>query len=276
MGASQRISTICSLERGSDRFVPSVLDVLAEIALDAWLLAQVSEDPSGALVDGRDWERTVGDLLRRPEFSHHQGPGTTTLFGFPPASGIQHEIDAAASGRKGSVILECKSQSCGVTKADAALFHQKTLDFYCGCPDTAGPERWWGLVVSSSPIPDAVRAFCIQLGLIICDPARLPLPVVVRTAIRPSADLYLPETLLQEAVRMGEPALMPMQERWVYDPTTRDIQFNPRVLEASEIGDLLWLQDELGSNIIDLYDLYHPGLLERRAAVLRSKLTKSA
>ena len=65
---------------------------------------------------------------------------------------------------------------------------------------------------------------------------------MVRTAIRPSADLYLPETLLQEAVRMGEPALMPMQERWVYDPTTRDI----------------------------------PDLLERRVAVLRSKLTKSA
>ena len=75
---------------------------------------------------------------------------------------------------------------------------------------------------------------------------------------------------------MGEPALMPMQERWVHDPITRDIQFKPRVLEASEIGDLLWLQDELGANIVDLYDLYHPDLLERRVAVLRSKLTKSA
>ena len=253
-----------------------MLDVLAEIVLDAWLLAQVSEHPSGALIDGRVWERTVGDLLRRSEFSYHQGPGTTTLFGFPPASGIQHEIDAAASGRKGAVILECKSQTNGVTKADAALFHEKMLDFYCRRPDTAGSERWWGLVVSSSPIPDPVRAFCIQLGLIGCDPVRLPLPLVVRTAIRPSADLYLPETLLQEAVRMGEPALMSMQERWAYDPTTRDIQFKPRVLETSEIGDLLWIQDELGSNIIDLYDLYYPGLLERRADVLHSKLTKAA
>ena len=251
-----------------------MLDILAEIALDAWLLAQVSDDPSGALVDGRQWERTIGDLLRRPEFSYHQGPGTTTLFGFPPASGIQHEIDAAASGRKGSVILECKSQTCGVSKADSALFHEKTLDFYCARPDTAALERWWGLVVSSSPIPDPVRAFCLQLGLIVCDPARLPLPVVFRTAIRPTADLYLPETLLQEAVRMGEPAMMSMQERWVYDSATCDIQFKPRVLEANEIGDLLWLQDELGSHIIDLYDLYHPGLLETRTAVLSSKLAE--
>ena len=75
---------------------------------------------------------------------------------------------------------------------------------------------------------------------------------------------------------MGEPALMPMQDRWAYDPITRDIRFKPRVLRASEISDLLWLQDELGSDILDLYDLHRPGVLERRAAMLYSKLTKSA
>ena len=179
-------------------------------------------------------------------------------------------------GWSGSIILECKSQSCGVTKTDAALSHEKTLDFYCERPHAVGRERWGRLIVSSSPVSDTVRAFCIQLGLILCDPARLPLPVVVRTACHPSADLYLHETLLQEAVRMGEPALMTMQDRWTYDPITRDIRFKPRVLRASEICDLLWLQDELGSDILDLYDLHRPGVLERRAAMLYSKLTKSA
>ena len=252
------------------------LDILAEVTLDAWLLARVGEDPSGSLVNGRVWERAVGDLLRRPNLSHRQGPGTTTLFGFRPASGIRHELDAGASGWSGSIVLECKSQSCGVTKADAALFHEKTLDFYCERPHAFGRERWWRLIVSSSPVSDTVRAFCIQLGLILCDPDRLPLPVVVRTACRPSADLYLHETLLQEAFRIGEPALMPMQDRWAYDTITRDIRFIPRILRSSEICDLLWLQDELGADILDLYDLHRPGLLERRAAMLRSKLTKSA
>ena len=256
--------------------MPYGFDVLAEFTLDAWLLARVGEDPSGTLVNGRIWERAVGDLLRRPEFSHRQGPGTTTLFGFRPASGIRHELDAGAAGWSGSIILECKSKNCGVTKTDAALFHEKTLDFYCERPHAVGRDRWWRLIVSSSPVSDTVRAFCIQLGLILCDPVRLPLPVVVRTACRPSADLYLHETLLQEAARMGEPALMPMQDRWAYDPITRDIRFKPRVLRASEISDLLWLQDELGSDILDLYDLHRPGVLERRAAMLYSKLTKSA
>ena len=256
--------------------MPYVPDVLAELTLDAWLLARVDDDPSGALVNGRVWERAVGDLLRRPDFSCRQGPGTTTLFGFRPASGIGHEIDGGAAGWSVSIILECKSRNCGVTKADVALFDQKTFDFYCGRPDAVGRERWWRLMVSSSPVSDAVRAFCIHLGLVLCDPVRLPLPVVIRAASRPSADLHLRETLLQEAVRLGEPALMPMQDRWTYDLITRNIRFKPQALRASEISDLLWLQDELGSDILDLYDLHRPGALERRAAMLHNKLRKLA
>ena len=253
-----------------------VPNVLAELTLDAWLLARVGQDPSETLIDGRVWERAVGDLLRRPGLSLRQGPGMTSLFGFRPASGIRHEIDGGAAGWSGSIIMECKSQSCGVTKADVALFHQKTLDFYCERPRAVGRERWWRLMVSSSPVSDSLRAFCIQLGLILCDPIRLPLPVIARIAYQPNADMYLGETLLQEAVRMGELAVMPMQNRWAYDPITRDIRFKPQVLRADELGDLLWIQDELGSDILDLYDLYRPGVLERRATMLHGKLRKSA
>lgn len=250
--------------------------VLAELTRDAWLLAQAAKDPTGNLVDGRVWERTVGDLLRRPEFSYRQGSGATMLFGHFSASGAGHEIDAAAAGRHGSIILECKSRKGGVTKADAALFHQKLLDFYCSRPWIFGRKRWWRLMVSSSPVSDSVRAFCIQLGLILCDPVRLPLPEVVRIASRPIADMYLQETLLQEMVRMGEVALMPMQDRWTYDPIARDIRFAPCVLNDGEIRDLLWLQDELGSDILDLYDRHRPGLLERRVAEMGDKFRKFA
>ena len=256
--------------------MPYDLDVLAEFSLDAWLLAGGSKHRNEVLPDGRVWERTVGDLLRRPGLTNRQGPGTTTLFGFHPASGIGHELDAGAAGWSGCIILECKSKSCGVTKEDAALFHEKTLDFYCERPETVSRERWWRVIVSSSPVSKTVRMFCIQLGLIICDPTLLPLPVVMRTACRPSADQYLRETLLQEVVRLGEPALMSMQNRWTYDPITHNIQFKPKVMSANEVHDLFWLQDELGSDILDLYDLHRPGTLERRVALLHTKLRKSA
>ena len=254
----------------------SMPDVLAELTFDAWLLAQVAKDATGNLVDGRIWERTVSDLLRRSEFSYLQGSGTTTLFGHFSASGAGHEIDAAAAGRHGAIILECKSRKGGVTKADVALFHQKLLDFYCSRPWIFGRKRWWRLMVSSSPVSDSVRAFCIQLGLVLCDPVRLPLPMVVGVASRPTADVHLRETLLQEMVRMGEIALMPMQDRWTYDPIARDIRFAPRVLKNSEVRELLWLQKELGSDILDLYDRHRPGLLERLIAEMDDKFRKFA
>ncbi len=252
------------------------LDVLAEFTLDAWLLARASTNHRGILVDGRIWEHAIGSLLQRPGLTCRQGPGTTTLFGFRPASGIGHEIDSGATSGNRCIVLECKSQKSGVTKTDAALFHQKTLDFYCERPLEVAHERWWRLIVSSSPTTFNVRAFCIQLGLILCDPALLPLPVLVRTAFRSNADQYLREALLQEIIRLGEPALMPMQRRWFYDPIKCDLRFKPKVLSANDFQDLFWLQNELGSDILDLYDLHRPGALERRSTFLQSHLTKTA
>ena len=253
-------------------------DVLAELTFKAWLLARAA-NLSRDLVDGRIWERTVGDLLRRPGFIHHQGSGETTLFGHLPASGVRHELDACAADWAGNMILlECKSQRSGVTKAEAALFHEKTLDFYCARPHSDGQERWWRLIVSSVPISDdAVRAFCVQLGLILCDPERPPFPVILKIASHPNADMYLREMLLQEVVRMGELALQPMQDRWVYDPVAHDIRFRPQVLRnAGEIRDLLYLQDTLGQDIYDLYESHRPDILERQMTRMKNHLTKAS
>lgn len=253
------------------------LDILAELTFETWLLARVAGS-SGSLVDGRIWERTVGDFLRRPRFIHHQGPGESTLFGRLPASGVRHELDACAADWAGNMILlECKSQRRGVTKAEAALFHEKTLDFYCAHPHRGGHERWWRLIVSSVPVSDAaVRAFCIQLGLILCDPERPPLPMILKIAGRPNADMYLREMLLQEAVRMGELVLQPMQDRWAYDPVARDIRFRPQALRnAGEIRDLLYLQDKLGQDIYDLYESHRPDILEKQMTRMQNYLAKA-
>lgn len=254
----------------------SVLDFLAEFSLDTWLLAQAGRGSCDQLVDGRVWERAVGSLLQRPGLIRRQGPGETTLFGFSAASGVPHELDAAADSDSYSVILECKSKAAGVTKADVALFHEKTMDYYCGWPQCVESKHWWRLIVSSSPVSDSVRGFCVQLGVLLCDSVRLSLPVLVRAAGRPIADSFLQETLLQEILRLGEPALLPMQHRWVYDRGKDEFRFKPRLWCDGEIEDLLWVQDEISSDLLDLYDLYRPGVLERRASVLRGLLTKVA
>lgn len=248
--------------------MPQDLDLLAEFSLDSWLLARATIGTGISPVDGRDWEGAIGDLLRRTQLPNRQRAGLKTLFGVEAASGVAHELDACAAGGASMIVVECKSQSSGVAKADVALFHEKTLDFFCANPRSFSGERWWRVVASSTPVSDPVRAFCISLGLVLSEPSHMPLPVVFRAASRPSADMYLREALLQDLIRLAERALVPLQERWRYSERAEVICFQPSILTPSEIQDLLWIQKELTSDILDLFDLHRPGVLKNRAEEL--------
>lgn len=256
--------------------MPLPINLLAEFAFDAWLLARFSSPPGSTPLDGRTWERMIAGLLHRPGFTRRQGPGNLTLFGSNTSSGVHHEIDAAADGRSGSFMVECKATSGGVTKADAAIFHYKIMDYYQRKIRTASQEQWWGFLCGTMPTITSARASAINLGLIVCDPGRLPLPVLFRAASRPAADMHLPENLLQEIVRLGERALSCHQERWPYRAESRKISFNPHSWSETEIQDLLWLQDELSDSILDLYKKRRPGLLERCATELMWRAKKVA
>jgi hypothetical protein len=257
--------------------VRSSLDLLAEFTLDVWLAANYAPQPAAvATPDGRAWERMVAGLLYRPGFTRRQGPGNHTLFGILSASGVEHEIDGAADGWRGSVIVECKHTEGGISKADAALFHVKVMDFYQRKVVTASKEKWWRILCGTTTTAAPVRATAMSLGLLICDPGRLPLPVLVRAAGRPSADLHLPEPLLQEIVRLGERALRPQQDRWRYRAHDGEIAFRPDHWKDTEIKDLMWLEDELSGHVLDLYERLRPGVLERRAANLFWRAHKAA
>lgn len=246
----------------------SSLDLLAEFSLDVWLVARFAPQLSGAPPEGRVWERTVAGLLYRPGFTRRQGPGNHSLFGSISASGVRHEIDGAADGWRGSFVVECKATAGGISKADVALFHFKVMDYYQRKIATASVERWWRILCGATPTAFTARVAAISLGMLVCDPGRLPLPVLVRAAGRPAADMHLPEPLLQEIVRLGERALSTQQERWPYRVHAGEITFKPDHWKDSEIRDLLWLEDELSGCLLDLYDRLRPGALERRAANL--------
>lgn len=108
----------------------------------------------------------------------------------------------------------------------------------------------------------------ISLGLVVCNPGRLSLPLLVRAASWLAADNHLPEALLQQIVRLGERAICPQQERWPYRAHTREITFRPGYWSDSYISDLLWLEDELSECLLDLYEKHRPGALGRRAMSL--------
>lgn len=248
------------------------LDFLADFAFDVWLLARQFR----GRYDGRQWERAVASLLRRPETWHRQGPGTIGLFGHVSATGIAHEIDGAAGSSRGSLIVECKATADGISKGDAALFHFKIMDFYQRRSYLDSKEEWWPFMCATTPTPQSARVAALSLGLIVCDPGRLPLPVLLRAASRPTADLHLPDVLLQEMVRLGERALVPVQARWNYDAVERKISYDPRYWASGQINDLLWVEDELSADLLDLYDRVRPGALERASLALAYRMRKTA
>jgi hypothetical protein len=151
------------------------------------------------------------------------------------------------------------------------VFTDKTFDFYCGSLPSSAEEQWWQFMVSAAPVHNNIRRFCIHKGVILCDPEHLPLPVVLRAAGRPTADQYLSEMQLQEMVHLGERSLLSVQERWRLI-SSGDITYKPNLWSSDDIEDLLWLQDELSGDILDLYDRYRPGTLEKRAGSLCARL----
>lgn len=245
------------------------VDLLPEVCLDAFLVARYCF--GDGFPEGRAWERATSELLQRPGLDRHQQAGLTTLFGGTSYTGCAHEIDAAASGWRGCLIAECKAKSGGVDKADVATFDLKTFDYYCADVEANSRARWWRLLVSAGPVAPTIRALCFRLGIVLCDPERFPLPVLLHAASQPIADDHLPEIELAEVVRLGEPACATMHERW--RPTgDGQLLFRPRRWSRQDVCDLLWLQDDLTEQLLDLYDLYAPERLERRVSLLRLRI----
>lgn len=244
-------------------------DLLAEIVLDAFLAGRYCFGGPD-LPEGRAWERAVTTLLYRPGLSRRQQAGLTTLFGARPLSGCAHELDAVANGWRGCYLLECKAQGGGVDKRQVATFDLKTFDYYAAQLGTAAHDHWWRVLVSAAPVTESVRALCFRIGIVLCDPSRFPLPVLLRTAGHPGADEVLAGVKLRELVRLAEATCRPLQERWRI--VGGDIHFRPRYWSRQDVQDLLWLQDELSDDLFDIYDTWAPGRLERRVATLREQI----
>jgi hypothetical protein len=238
------------------------LDLLAETCLDLYLLARCAWRQD-ALIDGRAWERVNADVIARPGMARVQSAGLTTLVDRISASGCEHEIDASAWGRVACLIVESKARRSGIHKSDVATFDCKIFDYYCGNLEAAREERWWKLMASAAPVSEGVRRLGLQNNVVICEPNLLPLPVVLRAASRPTADMYLRGPLLQEMVRLGERTCSPMQERWQIQESG-ELLFRPVIWSGGELDDLLWLQEELTGDLLDLYDVHAPARLERR------------
>lgn len=251
-------------------------DPLTGLCFDAWLLAAHARPGDGALPDGRAWERGVAKLLGAGGFDRHQGPGSTTLLGTRSMSGARHELDGTGRISTGGllVILESKAVT-ELSKLEVVTFYDKVWDFYLNRLPTEAAAAWHPVLVSAAPVSDTLRRIAITKGVIIVDPTRLPLPYLLDIASRPTADAQLPEILLAECVRLVQRAVVTVQQRWPLGTDGR-VAFDPSWWPETALKDLLFVQDELSTAVLDLYDTQRPGVLETRAADLVDHLKRIA
>ena len=240
------------------------------MTVDAFLLARYCR-PDHTQAGGRAWERTVSQLLWRSVFTRRQHAGSLGLFGQGSQSGAQHEIDGIGQGPGITVFIESKART-KLNKSDVAVFHLKCFDLYRKAaseyPEQTATARWWPLLVSSEPTGEAVRRISCDLGVVVCDPRRLPLPALLFAASRPNADEYLSEAHLSELIRLAEGVCVPVQQKWRLDIGTREVKMRLNDRSSTEITDLLFLQDELTEDFLDVYEVNAPGVLDQRATGL--------
>ena len=189
----------------------------------------------------------------------------------PPATKRIAETDfQLAAG-----LTEAKARAA-LEKADVAVFAFKILDLYreAAQHDTEGTagRAWWPVLVSSEPCCEAVHRCCLAMGVILCEPSVLPLPTLVHVAARPSADMHLDVRLLGMAVELGERLCRPMQARWPLDVGRRQLGLSLDEPEAAAIGDALFVQRELTGDLLDFYDRYAPGELDRRSLHITQRM----
>jgi hypothetical protein len=254
--------------------VRSIPQPVASLTQEAFLLARYA-GPQDGRPGGRAWERAASSLLVRPGLSRRQHAGTLGLFGRESASGVQHELDGAGQGDHAAVWLECKARET-LNKADIAVFAFKCLDFYREAarehPEATAIASWWPILVSSEPVTESVRRSCIAMGVALCEPEWMPLPMLMRIASKPTADIWIDEVTLSEFVRLAEPLVTPLQSRFRIDAETDDLRWSLREPRAREIGDLLFCQREITGNVFDAFDHESPHYFERHGTALADRL----
>ena len=224
---------------------------LASLCLDLWLLGE--DDALHPLPGGGAYQNAVARALRRPGMRSIQKAGLHTLWSFRAASGVEHELDAAARRGSAAFLIEAKATT-NLAKADLAVFELKITDHYFARWRTVASQAWWPILSSAGPANDATGAWPLTA------PSRSASPVHCRSRsftttppTRPPAAVSR-GTLCRELARLAPRALQTMQERYRPDLHAACLYLEPRPYTATELDDLLFCQAELTGEVLARYE----------------------
>lgn len=128
----------------------------------------------------------VESLLAARGFDVYMRAGELRMgTGLPAFSGLFHEHDLGLRGQGQVALLELKNYPRSrVTKSDLLLFNQKSIDFYIALIQASDGSRMSRVFVTTDRrVPDSLRGFCLQWGILLVEPTLIPIPCIL-TALR--------------------------------------------------------------------------------------------
>lgn len=247
-------------------------EALPKICEALYLLARFYPPAMSSCSRGRLWERWVARTLSAAGAWIRQAPGCLTLFGSRSASGLRHELDGGGACNSWTAVLEAKAYGDrGPSKMDLCFFDRKTFDLYVARRRAGEQGPHYRIMASTQPFDAALLKYCYLYGIVAVDPGLIPLPVLLRMASRPMAGSYFSDGVLAELVRLGEPACGAIEQRFVPDGPNH-LTFDLRILQESDLADLLWLHQTVSSDLLEIVDVEAPGYYEQRAEELAESL----
>lgn len=240
-----------------------VPDLLCNFARDAHIVARY-----GKSSDGRLFQAALTEIANLLGFSYVQGPGSLNLFGTRAASRLRHELDLAMADPGMVGIVEAKDLRDGIDKNDVMIFLQKTFDYYLGKLSERRRDPMWRFLVSATPVDHELSVLCIQHGLIVVSPEFLPLPMLLRFVGRPESESLFDDAELGEAVRLFEPACLPLER--IFVPHGNKLEIGIGRFLGNDANDAQWLATRMSADILAEIQHYgRQGPLWNRAQVLR-------
>ena len=159
---------------------------------------------------GHAWQNWAYQALIFSGARNLQGPGSLHLFGYPSASGIRHEIDAAGI-KDVAIVLEAKDQQHSISKEQIDIFHGRTLDYFEGAVQRGFSLDLYRMLWGTGAVDHRVRRYASRLGIILVGSDRLPMPVLLAGADRWDATDWLSDQYLGDLVLLGERACRPLR-----------------------------------------------------------------
>jgi len=233
----------------------SILQILADCG---YALARFALPQEG----GQVWQQWAYRLMSCVGGRQVQGPGSLRLFGYPSASGLDHELDAACI-LDVNVALEAKDQRGGIDKTQIDAFDGKTFDYYESLVQHGRTWALYRMVWSTTPVDRTLRRYAARKGIIIVSPETVPLPSMLAASTQWDATEWLDDQSLSDLVILGERACKPLKTsdnagKLVY-------QYPFSLWRSKDLDDLDYLHTVASNQWLDWLDQVNPLHFEGQA-----------